>query len=82
MPSHEKKSCARCKTGFECKSGSILLCQCSKVELTAEQTEYVSVQYDDCLCLACLKDLQAEYNYFSRNKNTHNVILGWDKWDG
>ncbi len=39
MPAHEKKQCPRCSVDFECKTGSILLCQCSKIEMSAEQLE-------------------------------------------
>lgn len=76
MPQHEKKQCPRCSVEFECKTGSILLCQCSKVEMTAEQLEYSNTQYDDCLCLECLKDLRTEYNNLSFRKNIQNIISG------
>ena len=62
MPKHEKKQCPRCNAEFECKTGSILICQCSKIEMNAEQIEYANSQYDDCLCLSCLKILCAEFN--------------------
>ena len=62
MPQHEKKQCPRCKGNFECKSGSILLCQCSNLELSIEQIEYTQSKYNDCLCLSCLKELRAEFN--------------------
>ncbi|MGD8576416.1 MAG: cysteine-rich CWC family protein [Thiohalophilus sp.] len=62
MPKHESKQCGRCKTLFECKSGSIMLCQCQTVVLSAEQLEYISLQYEDCLCSRCLLEVRAEYN--------------------
>ncbi len=76
MPEHEKKQCPRCSAEFECKTGSILLCQCSKIEMTAEQLEYSSTQYDDCLCLSCLKELRTEFNALSHSKKIKNVFLG------
>jgi len=76
MPKHEKKQCPRCAAEFECKTGSILLCQCSKIEMTAEQLEYSNSQYDDCLCLSCLKELRTEFNLLSHNKNIKNYLLG------
>jgi len=76
MPEHEKKQCPRCSAEFECKTGSILLCQCSKIEMTAEQLEYSSTQYDDCLCLFCLKELRTEFNALSHSKKIKNVFLG------
>lgn len=79
MPSHERKTCPRCETEFECKTGSILLCQCSKVEMTAEQLEYSSMQYEDCLCRACLKELRTEFNGLSHHKIIQNIIVGRNK---
>ncbi len=76
MPKHEKKQCPRCATEFECKTGSILLCQCSKIEMTEEQLEYSNSQYNDCLCLSCLKELQTEFNVLSYNENIKNILLG------
>ena len=75
MPKHERKQCPRCKGGFECKSGSILLCQCSKIEMSSEQLEYTSTQFDECLCLSCLKELRSEYNLLSHHKNIKNLLL-------
>ena len=76
MPQHEKKQCLRCKTVFECKSGSILLCQCSKIELTAAQLEYINSKYNDCLCLSCLQTLRAEFNVLSHNDNIQKLPSG------
>ena len=75
MPQHEKKQCPRCNADFECKSGSILLCQCSKIEMNSEQLEYCHSQYTDCLCLSCLKEMQGEFNLISKGKNTKNSPL-------
>lgn len=63
MSSHEEKICPRCGVGFECKSGTVLLCQCSTVELSDEHREFIMHRYDDCLCAACLQVLRREYNY-------------------
>ena len=76
MPKHEKKQCPRCESEFECKTGTILLCQCSKIEMSVEQLEYTSTKYNDCLCLSCLKDLQAEYNAMSQTQKIKNIFLG------
>lgn len=76
MPKHEKKQCPRCSSEFECKTGSILLCQCSNIEMTAEQLEYTHTQYNDCLCLSCLKELRTEFNALSHSKKIKNVFLG------
>ena len=76
MPKHEKKQCPRCEKEFECKTGSILLCQCSQIEMTAEQLEYSSTKFNDCLCLSCLKALRTEYNSLSHSKKIKNIFLG------
>lgn len=75
MPKHEKKQCPRCTAEFECKTGSILLCQCSKIEMSAEQLEYSNTKYSDCLCLSCLKELRSEYNNLTYQGNIKNLIL-------
>lgn len=59
MCEHEKKHCPRCNTSFECKVGSILLCQCSAVALTQDERDFISGSFTDCLCAACLKEMKA-----------------------
>lgn len=76
MPKHEKKQCPRCSAEFECKTGSILLCQCSKIEMSAEQLEYTSTQYNECLCFSCLKELRTEFNTLSFYQNIKNIMMG------
>lgn len=70
---HETKHCPRCSIEFECKSGSILLCQCQTIYLTSEQVEYVSAQYDDCLCVSCLGVLRSEYNCRQHQKKIYEL---------
>lgn len=72
MPTHESKNCLRCNIPFECKVGSINLCQCSKVELSFAELEYVNSKYDDCLCYDCLKVLQEEFASFTTAKHINN----------
>jgi len=62
MPDHEQKQCPRCRRLFECKSGSILLCQCQTVVLDAGQLDYIASRYEDCLCSRCLLEVRSEYN--------------------
>ena len=50
MRKQEAKRCSRYLGLFECKSGSILLCQCQAVYLILEHLDYVRAQYTDCLC--------------------------------
>ena len=62
MPLHEDKNCPRCRQPFECKVGSILLCQCSSVLLTEAERTYIHARYTDCLCASCMIDLRKEHN--------------------
>ena len=62
MYKHEQKTCPRCHTVFECKTGSIELCQCQTVILDEAQLDYIHARYDDCLCAACLAELRSESN--------------------
>ncbi|PWU04442.1 MAG: hypothetical protein C5B52_01525 [Bacteroidetes bacterium] len=58
---HETKVCPRCGKYFECKMGDIQNCQCFTVQLSPPARDMVSEKFDDCLCNACLKAIQAEY---------------------
>jgi hypothetical protein len=71
MPMHEEKLCPRCQRTFECKSGSILLCQCQTVLLTPEQLEYIAANYEDCLCSKCLLAVRSEYNNQQHEQKTN-----------
>lgn len=74
MIKHEIKYCPRCNTPFECKVGSILLCQCSTVSLHPEERDYIQEKFDDCLCANCLKELKIEYHN-NQLKNKIKKIL-------
>jgi hypothetical protein len=60
MAYHEDKTCPRCRKLFECQAGSILRCQCARVSLSPEESEYIHGSYSDCLCAECLGALHAE----------------------
>ena len=64
MCKHEEKHCPRCNIVFECKAGSIMLCQCSAIQLSVEERVYVESKFEDCLCINCLRYLQNEYVLF------------------
>ena len=78
MRKHEQRHCHRFQALFECKSGSILLCQCQTVYLTPAHLEYVSERYTDCLCAACLKALRAEYDIVQLTEKIES--LSGNKW--
>lgn len=50
--------CPRCHVIFECKHDSN--CWCSKYNLTENVREYLKINYVDCLCENCLKDIISE----------------------
>ncbi|MBS1524635.1 MAG: cysteine-rich CWC family protein [Bacteroidetes bacterium] len=58
---HEIISSERCRSSFECKANAVTKCQCAAVQLTLNETQYISKQYDGCLCAACLLELQCAY---------------------
>ena len=58
---HEIVRCERCQSPFECKANSFTKCQCAKVLLSLNETQYVSELYDGCLCASCLLELRDEY---------------------
>jgi hypothetical protein len=62
MCEHEKKYCPHCNVLFECKVGSILLCQCTTVSLTDEERMFIKDRYYDCLCASCMKELRAMHH--------------------
>lgn len=58
---HEIISCERCGLRIECKANNYTQCQCAQVQLSLNETQYISESYDGCLCAACLIALREEY---------------------
>ena len=58
---HEIIPGERCGKRIECKANSYTKCQCSKVQLSLNEVQYVSECFDGCLCADCLLALQQEY---------------------
>ena len=58
MNTHELKYCPRCHSTFECKVGNVLLCQCNKINLNVMEKEYLSNNYNDCLCVNCMEEIK------------------------
>lgn len=77
MPSHEQKQCPRCSSLFECKSGSVLLCQCQTVYLASEHLDFINRHYTDCLCAACLKAVRTEFD--NRKLRDKPRLVVWNK---
>jgi len=61
MTKHEIIACERCGKRIECKANAYTKCQCSNVQLTLNEVQYISENFDGCMCANCLRDLQVEY---------------------
>ncbi|MEO3407466.1 cysteine-rich CWC family protein [Mucilaginibacter sp. CAU 1740] len=75
MANHENKNCPRCNAAFECKVGSILLCQCNGIAFTEHEWDYIRLNYHDCLCRKCLQIVKHEIST-SAVQEKMNTILG------
>ena len=62
MDKHEEKICLRCNAVFECKLGNISQCQCTTIQLTTAERQYIGEKYEDCLCRSCLEKLKGAYH--------------------
>lgn len=51
-----------------CRPGDISHCDCTSIELSAEETRFISVQYKDCVCNACLLELREQYRRAEKTK--------------
>lgn len=68
---HEQLHCPRCKKEFVCNPFNIGSCNCSKIELSYDETQYISGQFNNCVCNQCLLELKYEfYLKFHHNKAT------------
>jgi len=74
MANHENKYCPRCNEPFECKVGSILLCQCHGFDFSDLEKDYIRNTYPDCLCRNCLKAMKGEMRYLVL-KNKMQALL-------
>lgn len=61
LKTDSQQTCPRCQQAFACKAGNISVCQCSTIHLSKEQSQYISRQYNACLCIHCLQALKHEY---------------------
>lgn len=73
---HEHMACPRCQRLFECKVGSINLCQCQSLTLTEAQQNYISSLHQGCLCADCLMELRTEYNHLTHRKTVDRLAHG------
>jgi len=61
MTKHEIIHCERCGKSMECKANANAKCQCSTVQLNLNEVQYISENYEGCMCAACLGELKEEY---------------------
>ncbi len=61
MTKHEIIRCERCGKSMECKANAFTKCQCSKVPLNLNEVQYISENYEGCMCAGCLVELKEEY---------------------
>jgi hypothetical protein len=54
-------TCQRCQQSFVCNPSNIAQCNCSKIELSFEETQYIAKQYSNCVCNTCLLHLKDEF---------------------
>ena len=73
---HEHVGCPRCQRHFECRVGSINLCQCQTLTLTDDQHRYIRSLYEGCLCADCLLALRTEYNQHSHREKLTKLVNG------
>jgi hypothetical protein len=66
---HAPGHCPCCKQEFVCNPFNIAKCNCYKIELSYEETQYISSQFNECVCNNCLARLKSEfYLNFRHNK--------------
>ena len=53
-------TCPRCGKAFHCGVADAAPCACAGLTLAPELKATLRVQFDGCLCLACLAELQAQ----------------------
>jgi len=61
MTKHEIIHCERCGKSIECKANSFTKCQCTTVQLNLNEVQYISENFDGCMCAKCLEELKEEY---------------------
>ena len=76
---HDTIGCPRCGAAFECKVGSINLCQCVAVQLTEEQQYYVRSRFSSCLCASCLLEIRTEFKQKTHQEQIRSSKPGSDQ---
>jgi len=76
------KKCTRCLSDFECKTDDISSCQCNQIVLSPSTNQFLSKTNYDCLCLNCLKELNAlvlkSEDYNIKKPLVENLHFYWE----
>ena len=51
------KTCERCGDRCECNAADIENCDCRTVKVSNEVRDRIRLDYRDCLCVKCLKEV-------------------------
>jgi hypothetical protein len=60
MPTENNTTCPRCQQTFICDPINIADCDCTKIQLSAEEISYIAKHYSNCVCNTCLLHLKDE----------------------
>jgi len=60
---HEILKCPNCKKKFECKANNIINCFCNNIIISKKTKDFISNNFDGCLCKECLEELNAQKIY-------------------
>lgn len=80
MLKYEEKKCERCNNLFECKAEQITQCHCNALQLSIAERKFISLEYKDCLCNSCLKDMKANYDQMPMSYQENQYIVFTEKY--
>lgn len=61
MADGDSNICERCGALFTCDASNISNCSCSQIILSLVAREYIKQTFDDCLCVACLQEINLTF---------------------
>jgi ribosomal protein L34E len=61
MTENEITYCDHCNAPFECKPNDIKKCHCSTVFLSKQTEALIQKNYNGCLCIKCLTELNVSH---------------------
>lgn len=63
------KQCQRCQIIFECNASDIKKCECYTIQLTEQAKVFINKNFENCLCLHCLIELNSLTHFSTFNNN-------------